>query len=80
MSNFGEGSFGGGNFGVGSSSTIDTIDLVDFPTRRDDYYDWEPVFGDRNYDYGTNDDGYAIHPPCIICGVAGGNCTEDLHI
>jgi len=44
----------------------------------DDRY--EPVFGDRNYDYGETEDGYVIHEPCIICGVAGGNCTEDLHI
>jgi len=40
---------------------------------------FEPQYGEPGYDYGEMDFGehsYPIHPPCIICGVDGGNCTD----
>jgi len=36
----------------------------------------EPVLGDPEYDYGIAEDGWPYPPPCIVCGVLYGACTQ----
>lgn len=47
-----------------------------YANKDDSIVDDEPVFGDPDYDYGLADDGWPVPPPCPVCGVLYGACTQ----